>query len=78
MQEYWKIVGQDGIELVQLAMEEDRLTIRYAPPSGFMTRSEEPPEVPIKIPNYETALALASILRSTSYEMFRNAKVIRA
>jgi hypothetical protein len=78
MYEYWKIVGKDGVELLQITFEDSRISLRYGPASGFMTRSEEPTEAAIKIPNRETAEALATILRNTNYEMFKNAKVIRA
>jgi hypothetical protein len=78
MYEYWKIVGKDGVELIQCSFEESRISLRYGPATGFMTRSEEPPEAAIKIPNKETADALALILRNTTYEIFRHAKVIKA
>lgn len=78
MYDYWKIVGKDGVELIQLAFEESRIDVRYGPATGFMTRSAEPPEAAIKIPNRETAEALALILRNTTHEMFKNAKVIKA
>lgn len=76
--ERWKIVGKDGVELVQVAFEESRINLRYGPATGFMTRSNEPPEAPIVIPNKETAEALAVILRNTTHEWFRQAKVIKA
>lgn len=76
--ESWKIVGKDGVELVQCSFEESRINLRYGPATGFMTRSEEPPEAAIKIPNRETAEALALILRNTTHEMFRQAKAIKA
>jgi hypothetical protein len=78
MQQYWKIVGKDGVELIQLAFEESRINVRYGPATGFMTRSEEPAEAAIKIPNRETAEALALILRNTTHQVFKNAKMIRA
>lgn len=78
MQEYWKIVGLDGVELLQLNIEESRILVRVGPASGFMTQSNEPPEAPVKIPSKETADALALLLRGTSYDFFKNAKAIRA
>jgi hypothetical protein len=78
MSEHWKIVGKEGVELIQVAFEESRISLRYGPATGFLTRPNEPAEAPIKIPNRETAEALAAILRNTNYEMFRQAKVIKA
>ena len=78
MQEYWKIVGKDGIELIQLSLEENRITIRHGPATGFMTRSEEPPEAAVRIPNWDAAEAIAVLLRNSTHTMFKNAKVIRA
>ncbi|SDW65382.1 hypothetical protein SAMN05444064_105260 [Pseudomonas syringae] len=78
MQEQWKIVGKDAVELIQLSIEECRVTIRCGPATGFMTRSDEPPEAPITLPNRETAEALATILRNTTHEIFKTAKAVRA
>jgi len=76
--ERWKIVGKDGVELVQCSLEEGRVSVRVGPASGFMTRSNEPPEAPIVIPNREVAEALATILRNTNLEQFKSPKIIKA
>lgn len=71
-----KIVGQGGVELVQLSMEENRITIRTAPSSSFMTQPVGGAEAPIVMPR-EHAEALAFILRNSSIREFQAAKVIR-
>ncbi|BAN48642.1 hypothetical protein [Metapseudomonas resinovorans] len=75
--ERWKIVGEGGQELLQCSMEEDRITIRTGPPSGFMTKPEGGHEPPINLPR-EHAEALAQILRDSTLTEFRKAKVVRA
>jgi len=72
-----KIVGEGGVELVQLAMEEGRISIRTAPSSSFMTQPVGGAEPPIVMPR-EHAEALAFILRNSSIREFQSAKVVRA
>jgi len=74
----WKIVGENGAELIQCSFEESRISVRAGPATGFMTKTNEPPEAPITMPTRDLAEGLAAILRQTSIEQFRNAKVIRA
>ncbi|CAN7583155.1 hypothetical protein LJR071_004166 [Pseudomonas sp. LjRoot71] len=79
MQEYekWKIVGDDGCELVQCMFEEGRVIARAGASSSFMTLPVGGAETPITMPK-EHAEALASILKNSTVPGFRKAKVIRA
>ncbi|HCA1452952.1 TPA: hypothetical protein MNK97_005279 [Klebsiella pneumoniae] len=72
-----KIIGEGGIELVQLSMEENRITVRTAQSSSFMTLPVGGTEPPIVLPQAH-AEALAFILRNSSIREFQAAKVIRA
>jgi len=75
--ERWKIAGKDGVELIQCSLEENRVAVRVGPASGFMTRSEEPPEAPVIFPSRELAEAMALILKNTTIEHFKTVKIIK-
>ena len=73
----WKIVGNNGQELVQLHLEGGRITARFAPPSGVMTTPPDGHEEPVTMPR-EHADALAFILANSSLPDVNKAKAIRA
>ena len=73
----WKIVGKDGVELIQCSLEENRVSVRIGPPTGFMTQSAEPPEAPVIFPNRQVAEAMAIVLKQTTIEHFKSPKIMR-
>ncbi|QZX80487.1 hypothetical protein [Metapseudomonas otitidis] len=75
--ERYKIVGEGGVELVQMTMEESRVITRTAQSSSFMVKPVGGCEPPIVMPK-EHAEALAFILKNSSIAEFRAAKVVRA